>query len=73
MLPAMSQAFAAQACDDHVECFIEDLARVHERNPIVGQFERRHPAAHTDFEPAAAQMIEHADFVDEPQRIVKRQ
>ena len=34
---------------------------------------RRRAAADADLEPALAQMIEHADFFGEPQRMMRRQ
>ena len=40
---------------------------------MIGKFERRDAAADAEFEAAAADLIEHADFLHEPQRIVKRQ
>ena len=37
------------------------------------QLERRDAAADADLEPAVAQMVEHADLLDEAQRRVERQ
>ena len=39
---------------------------------VILQLERRHAAADADFEPAVAQVIEHADFLDQPQRRIER-
>ena len=35
--------------------------------------ERRHAAADAELEPPAAQLVEHADFLDQPQRMIERQ
>ena len=46
------------------------LGHVHTVKP---HFDRRDAAAHTQFEPPTAQMVEHADLVGQSQRVVQRQ
>ncbi len=40
---------------------------------VILELERRHAAADADLEPAIAQVIEHADLLDQPQRRIERQ
>src|SRR5262249_21387016 len=73
MRAAMSQPFTAQAADDDLEGLVENLSRIHERNPVIGQLERRNATADADFQTAVAELIEHADLTYEPQGIVERE
>jgi hypothetical protein len=40
---------------------------------VVGGLERRHAAADAELEPSAAHLVEHADFLDQAQRMIERQ
>ena len=42
-------------------------------NLVIFHLVGRYAAADADIEPAVAEMIEHADFLDQPQRRIKRQ
>ena len=57
----------------HVEGVLEVLRRLLEIHAIGGELGRRDAAPDADIEPAAAQMIEHAQLFVEPQRMVERQ
>ena len=50
----------------------ENLAGLLVIDLVIVEFEWRHPAADPHFQPAMAQMIEHADFLDQPQRRIER-
>jgi hypothetical protein len=42
-------------------------------DPIIGGLDRRDAAADAEVEASAAHLIEHADFLDHPQRMMQRQ
>jgi hypothetical protein len=69
----MGQPLAAQPCDYHFERLLEDFPRIHERDAIVRQFERRDTATHTQFESSIADVIQHTDLTDKPERVVEWQ
>ena len=58
---------------------IEDVERLVEALPglVIAHSDKRklvrNAGSRADFEPAAAQLIEHADFFDEPKRMMQRQ
>src|SRR5262249_18759000 len=49
-----------------------DLLRVPRIDAVVFELDRRGAAPEADFEAPAAQLVEHADFLDQPQRVVER-
>src|SRR6267154_3336469 len=67
------QPVLAQSRDDHLERFLEYLARFEKIYVVVTQLERRDSAPHSNLEAPAAHLIEHADLLDQPKRIVERQ
>jgi hypothetical protein len=68
----MAYPFAPKKTHDQVERLLEDLGALHEGDIEVGKLKRRDSPPDSDFEPAAAQVVEHADFRGETDRIVKR-
>src|SRR5579883_3635247 len=57
----------------HFERFVENIARLVKRDAMQTELERRHAASDANLETSAAQVVEHADLFDQPQRLVKRQ
>jgi hypothetical protein len=49
-----------------------DLLRVPRIDAVVFELDRRGAAPEADFEAPTAQLVEHADFLDQPQRVVER-
>src|SRR6266850_99691 len=66
------QLVLAQPRDDHLERFLEQLARFEKVYVEVAQLERRDSAPHSDLEAPAAHLIEHAYLLDQAERIVER-
>ena len=62
-----------QAGADAVERIDEDVARVVVRDLVEAELVGRDAAADADLEPAVAEMVEHADFLDHAQRRIERQ
>jgi hypothetical protein len=56
-----------------LERFVIHRRRLGGINPIALVFEQGATAAHPQHQPAAAQMVEHADFLVEPERMVERE
>jgi hypothetical protein len=52
--------------------FRVNLLRVLRRDAVVFELDGRGTAPEADVEASAAQLVEHADFFDQPQRMVKR-
>ena len=65
--------FAGQAGANAFERIDENIARALVIDLVKAELERRHTAADPDFETAIAQMVEHADFLDQAQRRAQRQ
>jgi hypothetical protein len=71
--PAVLEHLAGQPLQHDGQGLLVDLLRLE-----MVEVEERHligddPAAHAEVEAAAREMVEHADFLDEPQRVVERQ
>src|SRR5215471_9962643 len=49
-----------------------DLLRVLRIDAVIFELDGRGTAAEAEFEASAAQLVEHADFLDQPQRVVER-
>ncbi len=64
----MAERVVGQRGGQAVERIDKDVARFRRGNLVIGEFIRRHPAAHADFEPPVAEMVEDADLLGEPQR-----
>ena len=67
------QLVGGEALEQHLERFVVHRAGLRKVERIVRGLERRHAAADAEFEPPAAQLVEHADFLDQPQRMIERQ
>ncbi len=65
---ALSEASAAHFEPDAVECIDEYLARLVVADIMGLEFKRRNAAADADLHASFAQVIEHADFLDQAQR-----
>jgi hypothetical protein len=52
---------------------VVDFHCLREVETVRLRLERRYPAADTELEAAVAHLIEHANFLDQPQRMVERQ
>jgi hypothetical protein len=73
MLAGIAELVRGQAGADAFVRIDEDFARLIVLDLVEFQFIGRHAAADADIEPAVAEMIEHADFLDQPQRRIERQ
>ena len=73
MVALVGERVRFQPGADAVERVVKDLARLVVLDLVIFQFVGRHAAADADIEPAVAQMIEHADFLDQTQRRIERQ
>ena len=73
MLSFERQLVGRQALQDELEGLVVDLAGLREIEAVGCGLERRHAAADAELEAPAAHLIEHADFLDQPQRMVERQ
>ena len=62
-----------EACQHDLASLGVALLQFEMADAEVGQFERRRAAPESEFQPAAAHLVEHADFFDQPQRLVQRQ
>ena len=49
-----------------------DLLRLLRIDAVIFELDRRGAAPEADFEAPAAQLVEHADFLDQPQRVMER-
>jgi hypothetical protein len=71
--PAMLEHVAGQPLEDHLEPLAIDLLGLEMVEVEVRHLVRHDAAPHPEVEAPARQMIEHAHFLDEPQRVVERQ
>ena len=67
------QLVGGEAFEQNLERLVVHRAGLRKVERIVRGLERRHAAADAELEPPAAQLIEHADFFDQPQRMIERQ
>ena len=67
------QLIRREALEQHLECFVVHRLRLREIERVIRGLERRHAAADPELESSAAHLIEHADFLDQPQRMIERQ
>src|SRR5262245_40638350 len=61
-----------QAFEHELDGLAVDLLRLVRIGAVVLDLDRHGAAAEADLEPTAAQVIEHADFFEQPQRMVQR-
>ena len=73
VLAPVGERVGRQAGADAVERIDEDVARVVVRDLVEAELVGRDAAADADLEPAVAEMVEHADFLDHAQRRIERQ
>src|SRR5215813_12114653 len=67
------QLVRGEALQNELECFVINLSGLREVEPIGAGLERRHAPPDSEFEAPAAHLIEHANFLDQAQRMVERQ
>ena len=72
-LPLKLTAALAKPLHDDRQRFIVDVAGLRRIGAEQFELDRRGAAAEPDVEAAAAHLIEHADFLDHPQRMIERQ
>src|SRR5262252_1459686 len=72
-LAAEGQLIARQALLDHTQGLGKLARPVGRIDAEEADFERRNAAAHPQLEPSTAQLVEHADLFDEPDRMIERQ
>src|SRR3989442_274685 len=73
MLAGIGERVGGQPRADAAERIDENLARPVVLDLVVLELERRDAAADADLEASLAQVIENADFLDQPQRRIERQ
>src|SRR6201981_633674 len=73
MLAIERQFVAGKALEDEFEGLVIDFAGLREIEAVSASLERRHAASDPELEPSAAHLIEHADFLDQAQRMIERQ
>src|SRR5207244_8503082 len=73
MLALERQFVAGKALEDEFEGLVIDFAGLREIEAVSASLERRHAASDPELEPPAAHLIEHADFLDQAQRMIERQ
>jgi hypothetical protein len=71
-LALVVEHFPGQALDHHLDRLGVDLLRLVRIGAVVFDLDRHGAAPEADLEPAAAQVVEHADFLDQAQRMVQR-
>ncbi len=72
MLALEIEHLLGEALQHDLDCFRVDLLRGRRIGAVIFEFDRHRAAAEADLQPAAAHLIEHADFLDQPQRVVQR-
>src|SRR5712691_12842654 len=73
MLALERQFVAGKALEDEFEGLVIDFAGLPEIEAVGASLERRYAASDPELEPPAAHLIEHADFLDQAQRMIERQ
>ena len=67
------QLVGREPLENDLEGFVIDLAGLGEIEAVSLGLERRDAAAHAELKASVAHVIEHADFLDQAQRMVERQ
>ncbi len=73
MLAVEIETFHRQALEDEFKAFGVDFLRRIGILAIYRQLDRRGAAAEAELQPAAADLVEHADFLEQAQRMIERQ
>src|SRR6516164_3058891 len=73
MLALERQLVAGKALQDKLEGLVVNLPGLREVEAVSARLERRHAAPDPELEAPAAHLVEHADFLDQPQRMIERQ
>src|SRR6516225_2099582 len=73
MLALERQLVAGEALQDEFEGLVINLAGLREVEAVSARLERRDAAPDAELEAPAADLIEHADFLDQAQRMIERQ
>src|SRR3984893_11484253 len=73
MLALERQFVAGKALEDEFEGLVIDFAGLREIETVSASLKRRDAASDPELEPPAAHLIEHADFLDQAQRMIERQ
>jgi len=68
VLAFVGKAIGRQTGADAFESVDENVARAIVLDLVIFQLVRRYATADADIEPAVPEMIEHANFLDQPQR-----
>jgi len=69
----IGQLVLGQANSDDVEGFAELLHSGVEIDIVEADFDRRDAATHSVEKPPAAHLVEHADLINQPKRMIERQ
>ena len=72
MLAAKIECLAGEPLHDQLDGFVVDVPALGRIGAEIGKLDRRSAAAETELQPAAAHLIEHADFLNQPQRMIER-
>ena len=72
VLALEGQPRTVQALDDQVHTLHEHFHGVIRVNAEETDFYRRHPATQAHFQPPVAEIVQHADLLNQPQRDIKR-
>src|SRR5262249_57039908 len=66
--PALEvEDLVGQALENELDRLRVDLLRILRINAVIFELDRRGAAPEAEFEAPAAQLVEHADFLDQPQ------
>src|SRR5262249_56481197 len=73
MTPAIRQRLLRQPGEDDLERFLVDLGRFQEIHVVVRELVGRDATPDAELEAPAAQLIEHANLLDQAERKIERQ
>jgi hypothetical protein len=69
----MVEHVGREPLQDHLQALAVDLLGLHVVQVEVGHLVRDDAAADPEVEAAARELVEHAHFLDEPERVIERQ
>ena len=67
------QGFLGQAPNQDVQGFLKHIPAILELDAVVFRFHRHNAPAHAQLQPPVAQVVQHTDFVEQAQGVVKGQ